>query len=66
MITMEQKSKTSEQLKQRSNDVDPDRFATTLTAIFVLSEATTQSKGARYLAYDSYDARFCSILTWPR
>jgi hypothetical protein len=68
---MEQKSKTSEKPKQRSNDVSgtdvvPDRFAPILTAIFVMSEATTRWKGPHYLAYDTYDARLRSFFTSPK
>ena len=64
---MEQKSKRSEQPKQRSNDVPgtdvgPDKFATILTGIFVMSVATTKWKGPRCLAYDTYDAQLRSFL----
>ena len=63
---MEQKRNTSEQAEQRSNDVGPERFAPTLTEIYIMNQATTQWKGQRCLAYDSYDARVRSFLNWPR
>ena len=63
---MEQKRNIPEKPEQRSNDVRPDRFARTLTEIFIVSEATTRWKGSRFLAYNSYDARVRSFLNWPR
>ena len=66
-VTIERKR---EQLKSRSNDapstdVTRDRIAPILSALFVMSEATTRWKGPRYLAYDTYDARLRSFFTWP-
>ena len=66
-VTIERKR---EQLKSRSNDapstdVTRDRIAPILSALFVMSEATSRWKGPRYLAYDTYDARLRSSFTWP-
>jgi len=49
-----------------NRDVTRDRITPILTALFVMSEATSRWKGPRYLAYDAYDARLRSFFTWPK
>ena len=67
---MEEKS-TSQQPKHCSNnapstDVGRDRFASILTPLFFMSEATNSWKVPCYLAYDIFDARLRSFFSWPK